>query len=204
MSEYKYTAKEEKFCLEVATGIDDNGRPITYGEAYRRAYNVVKMTQKSVDEKASQMMAKVKIKSRVNTLKEKVVEKAVVDAAYVLNRLHEIDQMDAIDILNDDGSIKPIREWPKIWRQYLSGMDIIEMSAMGDGDAKITTIVKKIKWPDKVKNLELIGKHLSVGAFVERIDHSSKDGSMSPAKTYTPEEYAQAQAKLDKGLANLD
>ncbi len=202
MSEFKYTAKEEKFCLEVATGVDENGRPITYGEAYRRAYNAEKMKPATIDVKASQLMSQDKITVRVNTLKEKVVEKAVIDAAYVLNRLHEIDQMDAIDILNDDGSIKPIREWPKIWRQYLSGMDIIEMSAPGDGDAKITTIMKKIKWPDKVKNLELIGKHLSVGAFVERIDHSSKDGSMTPAVTaVNPIEAAKQYQDLMKGIS---
>jgi phage terminase small subunit len=39
-------------------------------------------------------------------------------------RLVEIDQMDVIDILNDDGSLKPIREWPKIWRTTLSGFDL--------------------------------------------------------------------------------
>ncbi|MFW8217264.1 terminase small subunit, partial [Klebsiella pneumoniae] len=32
------------------------------------------------------------------------------------------------------------------------------------------TILKKIKWPDKVKNLELIGKHVDVNAFKERME----------------------------------
>lgn len=36
------------------------------------------------------------------------------------------------------------------------------------------------------------------------VDHTSSDGSMSPAKSYTPEEYAQAQAKLSKELSDLD
>lgn len=30
-------------------------------------------------------------------------------------------------------------------------------------------ILKKIKWPDKVKNLELLGKHISVQAFRDQI-----------------------------------
>lgn len=92
MSEFKYTAKEEKFCLEVATGVDDNGRPITYGEAYRRAYNVVKMTQKSVDEKASQFMAKVKIKSRVAELRSAIAEKAMIGVEDLLKELEEARQ----------------------------------------------------------------------------------------------------------------
>ena len=34
-----------------------------------------------------------------------------------------------------------------------------------------------------MKNLELIGKHLAVGAFVEKVDLSSSDGSMTPKDT---------------------
>lgn len=181
MPDYKYTAKEEKFCLEVATGLDDNGRPITYGEAYRRVYNSVSMKKSTIDEKASLMMKKDKIRARVNTLKEKVAENCVVDASYVLNRLYEIDQMDVLDIHNDDGTIKPIREWPKIWRQYLSAIEVSEVMQGSGDDRQIAAILKKVKWPDKVKNLELLGKHLLVGAFVDKVDHTSSDGSMTPA-----------------------
>ena len=39
----------------------------------------------------------------------------------------------------------------------------------------------------------------------QEVDHTSSDGSMSPAKSFTPEEYAKAQAELsNKGLADLD
>lgn len=89
MTEYKYTAKEEKFCLEVATGVDDFGRPITYGEAYKRSYNAGKMTQKSVDEKASQFMAKVKIKSRVAELRAAMADKAMISVETLLAELEE-------------------------------------------------------------------------------------------------------------------
>ncbi len=90
-----------------------------------------------------------------------------VSADYVLMRLVEIDQMDVIDILNDDGSLKPIREWLKIWRTTLSGFDL-SSTIMNMNEDSIETILKKIKWPDKVKNLELIGKHVDVNAFKER------------------------------------
>lgn len=99
-----------------------------------------------------------------------------IDANYVLTRLREIDEMDALDILEDDGSIKPIREWPKIWRQFISGFEVVEMFA-GKGDDKIIAgMLKKIKWPDKTKNLELIGKHVNVQAFRDRIEHTGVGG----------------------------
>ena len=110
MSHYRYSPKEEKFCVEIATGVDENQRPISQAEAYRRAYNTSKMSEKTVMEKASLMMAKDKIKARVADLREKIAKDAGVDATYVLKRLVAIDQMDVIDIFYDDGSIKPIRE----------------------------------------------------------------------------------------------
>ncbi len=41
---------------------------------------------------------------------------------------------------------------------------------MNMDETTIETILKKIKWPDKVKNLELIGKHVDVMAFKERME----------------------------------
>lgn len=32
--------------------------------------------------------------------------------------------MDVLDISNDEGSFKPICEWPGGWRQFIAGMDI--------------------------------------------------------------------------------
>ncbi len=37
-------------------------------------------------------------------------------------------------------------------------------------------MLKKIKWPDKIKNLEMLGKHVAVQAFRERVTH---DGDVS-------------------------
>lgn len=200
MTEYKYTAKEEKFCLEVATGVDEFQKPITYGEAYKRAYNASGMKQGTIDNKASVLMAKDKIRVRVDALKAKVEEKCIVDAAYVRNRLYEIDQMDVLDIHNDDGSIKPMREWPKIWRQYLSAIEVSEVMQNSGDDGQVVAVLKKVKWPDKVRNLELLGKLTSVGAFSEKVDHTSSDGSMSPKRELSDDE---VERELEKrGLRN--
>ncbi|EKL8337630.1 terminase small subunit [Escherichia coli] len=120
--------------------------------------------------KASVMMRDERIQKRIAELMEDRNKRMRVSADYVLMRLVEIDQMDVIDILNDDMSIKPVSEWPKVWRQYLTGFELADMFE-GRGDEKeLVGILKKIKWPDKVKNLELIGKHVDVNAFKERLD----------------------------------
>lgn len=119
--------------------------------------------------KASVMMRDERIQKRIAELMEERNKRLRVSADYVLLRLVEIDQMDVLDILNDDGTLKPIREWPKIWRTTLSGFDL-SSTIMNMDETSIETILKKIKWPDKVKNLELIGKHVDVNAFRERLE----------------------------------
>lgn len=121
--------------------------------------------------KASVMMRDERIQKRIAELMEERNKRLRVSADYVLLRLVEIDQMDVLDILNDDGSLKPIRQWPKIWRTTLSGFDLSSTIINMNEDA-IENILKKIKWPDKVKNLELIGKHVDVMAFKERLEVS--------------------------------
>lgn len=122
--------------------------------------------------KASVMMRDERIQKRIAELMEERNKRLRVSADYVLLRLVEIDQMDVIDILNDDMSIKLVSEWPKVWRQYLTGFELADMFE-GRGDEKeLVGILKKIKWPDKVKNLELIGKHVDVNAFKERLEVS--------------------------------
>lgn len=121
--------------------------------------------------KASVMMRDERIQKRIAELMEERNKRLRVSADYVLLRLVEIDQMDVLDILNDDGTLKPIRQWPKIWRTTLSGFDL-SSTIMNMDETSIETILKKIKWPDKVKNLELIGKHVDVNAFRERLEVS--------------------------------
>lgn len=88
-----------------------------------------------------------------------------INADYVLTRLVEIDQLDVLDILDNAGNFKPIMEWPKTWRQTLSGVDLQEIMS---GD--VETVIRKIKWPDKLRNLELLGKHVAVSAFREQVE----------------------------------
>ncbi|MEG1210217.1 MAG: terminase small subunit [Leclercia sp.] len=120
---------------------------------------------------ASQNMRDERVQKRIAELMAERNKRNRVSADYVLMRLVEIDQMDVLDILNDDGSLKPIRDWPKIWRTTLSGFDL-SSTIMNMNEDSIETILKKIKWPDKVKNLELIGKHVDVNAFKERLEIS--------------------------------
>ena len=179
--------RQEMFCREYIK--DLNGTQA----AIRAGYS-----PKTADRLAYELLKKPEIQAFVLQSKAERVEEVKIDANYVLKRLIEIDEMDVADILDDGGDFLPIRKWPKVWRTTLSGLDIAIINS-GDTEA----IIKKIKWPDKVKNLELLGKHIGVGAFTEKVDHTSSDGSMSPSKP-TRAEILEAQKAIGGELDGLD
>ena len=179
--------RQEMFCREYIKDLNGTQAAIRAGYSPRTA-----------DRMAYELLKKPEIQAFVLQSKAERVEEVKVDANYVLKRLIEIDEMDVADILDDGGDFLPIRKWPKTWRTTLSGLDIAIINS-GDTEA----IIKKIKWPDKVKNLELLGKHIGVGAFSEKVDHTSSDGSMSPAKP-TRAEILEAQKAIGGELDGLD
>lgn len=159
-TQYKpLTAMQEAYCQSY----------IKYPENQSQAAIDAGFSPNTAAVKASVMMRDERIQKRIAELMEERNKRLRVSADYVLLRLVEIDQMDVLDILNDDGSLKPISQWPKIWRTTLSGFDLSSTIINMNEDA-IENILKKIKWPDKVKNLELIGKHVDVMAFKERVE----------------------------------
>jgi phage terminase small subunit len=93
------TKKQEHFCQEVV-------KQDTYSAAYRLAYDCSNWLDKSVNEKASQMMSDVKILTRVNELKDKLVDKVLYTLeASVKRDLKLIERYEkALDTLEDDNS----------------------------------------------------------------------------------------------------
>ncbi len=148
----KLTAKQQAFVNEYV--VDLNGAQA----AIRAGYS-----EKTAKEIGAENLTKPNIANAIAEKMKSRNEKTEINAEYVLKRLVEIDEMDVADILNADMSLKSIFDWPKVWRRTISGIDITEL-ASGDDVA----LLKKIKWPDKIKNLELLGKHTDIQAFKEK------------------------------------
>lgn len=159
--EKKLTAKQEMFCREYLVDFNATQAALRAGYSQKMA------------KQASRMLDEVGIQKLVALLRHERQERTKINADYVLVRLVEIDQMDVLDILNDDHSVKPVHAWPKIWRQLIPAMDVVEMK----GEKGMQAFIKKVKLPDKVKNLELLGKHVNVGAFRERVSLGGDAGA---------------------------
>ena len=151
------TPKQQRFVEEYLIDLNATQAAIRAGYSERTAQEI-----------GSENLSKPMVAKAITEALAKRSEQTKIDADYVLRRLVEIDQMDVLDIMDDQMKIRPVNEWPKVWRQYVINLENLELS---DGEG----CFKKIKWPDKVKNLELIGKHVSVGAFKDKIEHDVSD-----------------------------
>ncbi|WP_151765227.1 terminase small subunit [Acinetobacter soli] len=150
------TAKQARFVEEYLIDLNATQAAIRagYSEATARSIGAENLTKPDILEAIIEAQAKRS-------------ERTKIDADYVLQRLVAIDQMDVLDIMDDKMQMRPLSEWPQVWRQFINNVESIELS---DGEGWL----KKIKWPDKVKNLELLGKHVAVGAFKDKVEHSGK------------------------------
>lgn len=105
------------------------------------------------------------IQEEIQRLMDARSQRAAYTADDVLRRLIEIDRMDIADILEDDGTFKPVKDWPSVWRTTISAFEVTELRSSTD----VAGFLKKAKLPDKLKVAELIGRHINVSAFRENV-----------------------------------
>jgi len=160
----KLTAKQKAFVEEYIITLNATQSAIKAGYS-RKTANVV----------GNQNLLKPSINAAIQRALTRRSERTKVDADYVLTRLTEIDAMDVLDILSDDlQSFKTIDQWPKVWRTTISSFDFAAIAdAKGEG---VAVVLSKLKIPDKIRNLELLGKHTDVQSWREKtiIEHTGK------------------------------
>lgn len=86
------TPKQEKFAQSIAL------ENMNYSDAYRSAYNTDRMTDKTVNEKASLLKDEVKIKARIKELREAATTPKVMTAQRRKEWLTEVVNDPKIDI----------------------------------------------------------------------------------------------------------
>lgn len=133
-------------------------------------------SEDSAQQIGAENLTKPVIAAAIQEAMAKRSERTEVDSDYVLKRLSLIDRMSVRDIMNDDMTLKPLKDWPEVWCSSISAIDVSEiMAGQKDTDAAIS-FIKKLKWPDTMKALEMIGKHIDVQAFSEKRELSGPNG----------------------------
>ncbi|HFT2061697.1 TPA: terminase small subunit [Pseudomonas aeruginosa] len=143
------TKKQRLFVDEYLIDLNATQAAIRAGYSARRATEI-----------GYQLLQRPEVAQAIQAAMAERSKRTEVEADYVVRRLREIDEMDVLDILEDDGSFRSIRDWPKAWRQFLSGIEIAELFEGRGDDRRIAGVLRKIRWPDKLRNLELLSRHV--------------------------------------------
>jgi phage terminase small subunit len=129
---------------------------------------------KTADKIGARLLADPEVRAEIDRLKAERVERTKVDADIVLARLWEQANADMLDIYDPvTGDLLPLDRWPEIWRTGLVAG--LETGVLFEGTGKNRRHVgkvRKVRFADRIKILELIGKHTQIGAFSDRIEHS--------------------------------
>jgi phage terminase small subunit len=154
---------------------------------------------RSADVTGARLLGNARIAGAIAAANIERAERTKIDADWILQRLSEEMNADVADLYDDNGRVKPIRQWPLIWRQGLvAGIESFpEEVGKNDKGKPIYGTAYKLKLASRDKRLEMLGRHVYVSAFREQVDHTSSDGSMSPPSL--ADFYGGGPAKADAG-----
>ena len=148
MAKKKLTLKQEKFCQEY---VKNGGNA---SAAYRASYDTKRLKQESVNRLAYELMQNIKITSRIESLQKAAQKRTEITIDRVLKEIAAIAFVDASDIWDDDGNMKPISQIPESARRAIVGLE----KKVVVGQSVEETL--KAKLADKNAALEKLMKHL--------------------------------------------
>ena len=157
----KLTARQKLFCDEYLK--DRNGQQAALRAGYSKF---------NAKEQASRMLTKAHVKNYIDSLTKKVSEESKITATTILQELLRLARVDLAGAYDEKGNLLPVKEMPEDVRRAISSIDVFE-EYEGYGKERVNIgKTKKIKFHDKTRSLELLGKHLKL--FTDRIEHSGK------------------------------
>jgi phage terminase small subunit len=154
--------KQQRFVDEYLIDLNATAAAKRTGYSERTAYSI-----------GQELLKKPEIAEAIEKAKAERAERTRIDADWLLRRLADEAVADMADLYDASGNLKPIADWPLIWRQGLvAGIESATEKA-GD-EAKDVTVVRKVKLTDRGRRLELIGRHIDVQAFRDRVEFAGK------------------------------
>lgn len=147
-------SKQQRFVEEYLIDLNATQAAIRAGYSAKTAYS-----------QGERLLSHVEVAAGILEAKRARSERTNVNADWLLDRLADESVADIADLYDEIGRVRPVKDWPLIWRQGLvAGIDV---ETIGEGVGYVT----KIKISDRIKRLELIGRHVGVQAFKDRVEH---------------------------------
>lgn len=142
-------ARHERFCRELAKGASQTDAYLSAG--YR-------CTKQTARRQGSELLTKPDISARVAALKLAAAERAEVDAAWVLRQLKLIAGSSVADYrVGPGGDVEVVGQVPEAIKAVASVSRRVTLDREGR-----ETVRTELRLLDKVRALELLGKHLGL------------------------------------------
>ena len=156
---HKLTPKEEAFCIAVLAERNPS-------DAYRTAYKPQWAKAKTINEMASRLMAKRKIRARVAELMQPVIERAQMSREEWLEALASIIRADVRKMFASSGKPLPITDLDANEAAAIEAFAVYNGVMESRYEHHACGSVLKVQMVDRLKALELYGK--AMGYFAER------------------------------------
>lgn len=118
---------------------------------------------------AWELMQKPLIREAVQAGMDARAKRVELNSDTILRELLSLATVDVTEAFDDQGGLKPFKEMPEAVRRAIAGLEVNEMFD-GQGLQKTAIgLARKLKFYDKTKALELLGKHLKL--FTEKHEH---------------------------------
>jgi phage terminase small subunit len=156
------SAKQRQFALEYLKDLNATQAAVRAGYSAKTAYA-----------QGSRLLSKAEVQAFIAARQSKRAEKLEISAQRVLEEMARVAFADIGAAFDENGGLLPIHRMPEDTRRALASVESDELSdGAGSERASIGT-TRKVKMFDKLRSLEMLGKHL--GLFEEGANRAKAD-----------------------------
>ena len=148
--------KQKAFASEYVIDYNATQAAIRAGYSERSAYS-----------QAHELLKKPEVKKAIQELEEAASERTAITKDMVLKELARVAFVDPRKLFDEEGRPKDIRFLDSDTAAALSSVDIYEEFDYDGDEKELSGYTKKYKWADKLRALEMLGKHL--GMFTDKV-----------------------------------
>lgn len=154
--EAQLNPQQELFCRQYVKHFNAGKAAVEAGYSAKTARGI-----------GSALLTKVAVQKRIRALVAGRLKRIELDGDQILHELKALGFFDPIAIYDEDGKMKPIHEWPPSIRKCVQSIESFEHYM--PFTKELIGVTWKVKFWDKLKALELLGKNKQL--FNEHIEH---------------------------------
>lgn len=159
------TPKRERFVREYLVDLNATQAAIRAG-----------YSPKTAEQQGPRLLGNVEVGRAVEEALKRRAERLEVSADNVLRELLRVATCDVGQAFDAEGRMLPLKDMPEDVRRAISSVEVDEIGLPGgdsEGGKTLLGYTKRVRFWDKPKSLELLGKHLKL--FTERHEHAFAD-----------------------------